>query len=84
MLDIKFIRENAAAIKDAATKKNLDPNVVDELLDVDAKRRELMTSSETLRAEQKKTQDREAGAKLKEQFNEQEEKLRPSKSASTS
>jgi seryl-tRNA synthetase len=77
MLDIKFIRENAAAIKDAAAKKNLDPAVIDELLDVDAKRRELMTLSENLRAEQKKTQDREAGAKLKEQFKEQEEKLKP-------
>ncbi len=77
MLDIKFIRENAAAIKDAAAKKNLDPKVIDELLDVDAKRRELMTTSEALRAEQKKTQDREAGAKLKEQFKEQEEKLKP-------
>jgi len=77
MLDIKFIRENAAAIKDAATKKNLDPKVIDELLDVDAKRRELMTTSEALRAEQKKTQDREVGAKLKEQFKEQEEKLKP-------
>jgi len=77
MLDIKFIRENAAVIKDAAIKKNLDPNLIDELLDVDAKRREFMTSSEALRAEQKKTQDREAGAKLKEQFKEQEEKLKP-------
>jgi seryl-tRNA synthetase len=77
MLDIKFIRENVAVIKDAAAKKNLDPAVIDELLDVDAKRRELMTTSETLRAEQKKTQDREAGAKLKEQFKEQEEKLKP-------
>ncbi|HEY5221290.1 MAG TPA: serine--tRNA ligase [Candidatus Paceibacterota bacterium] len=77
MLDIKFIRENAAEIKDAAKKKNLDPKVIDELLDVDAKRRELMTSSEALRAEQKKTQDREAGAELKEQFKEQEEKLKP-------
>jgi seryl-tRNA synthetase len=77
MLDIKFIRENAAVIKDAATKKNLDPTVIDELLDVDAKRRELMTLSENLRAEQKKTQDREVGVKLKEQFREQEEKLKP-------
>ncbi|HUC31113.1 MAG TPA: serine--tRNA ligase [Candidatus Paceibacterota bacterium] len=77
MLDIKFIRENAALIKDAAAKKNLDPKVIDELIEVDAKRRELMATSETLRAEQKKTQDREAGAKLKEQFKEQEEKLKP-------
>src|SRR6202042_3594330 len=58
-------------------KKNLDPKIIDELLEIDTKRRELMTSSEALRAEQKKTQDREAGAKLKEQFKEQEEKLKP-------
>jgi seryl-tRNA synthetase len=77
MLDIKFIRENADVLKDVSAKKNLDPKVIDELLDVDAKRRELMTSSETLRAEQKKTQDREAGARLKEQFKDQEEELKP-------
>ena len=77
MLDIKFIRENADTIKDASRKKNLDPKVIDELLDVDAKRRELMASSEAIRAEQKKAKDREAGAKLKEQFKEQEEKLKP-------
>ncbi len=77
MLDIKFIRENADVLKDVSAKKNLDPNVIDELIEVDAQRRELMTLSENLRAEQKKTQDREAGAKLKEQFKEQEEKLKP-------
>jgi seryl-tRNA synthetase len=77
MLDIKFIRENADVLRDASVKKNLDPSVIDELLEVDTKRRELMTVSEGLRAEQKKTQDREDGAKLKVQFKEQEEKLKP-------
>lgn len=77
MLDIKFIRENADVFKDASVKKNLDPKVIDELIAVDTQRRELMTTAENLRAEQKKTQDREAGAKLKEQFKEQEEKLKP-------
>jgi seryl-tRNA synthetase len=77
MLDIKFIRENADLLKDVSAKKNLDPMVIDELLEVDAKRRELMATSETLRAEQKKTQDREVGTMLKGQFKEQEEKLRP-------
>jgi seryl-tRNA synthetase len=77
MLDIKFIRENADVLKDVSAKKNLDPKVIDELIEVDAKRRELMTLSENLRAEQKKTQDREAATKLKEQFKEQEEKLKP-------
>jgi seryl-tRNA synthetase len=77
MLDIKFIRENADVLRDVSAKKNLDPKVIDELIEVDARRRELMTLSENLRAEQKKTQDREAGTKLKEQFKEQEEKLKP-------
>ena len=77
MLDIKFIRENADVLKDVSIKKNLDPKVIDELIEVDAKRREAMTASEALRAEQKKTKDREAGGKLKEQFKEQEEKLKP-------
>lgn len=77
MLDIKFIRENTEAIKDAATKKGLDPTIIDELLEVDTKRREVMSSSEAIRAEQKKAKDRESGATLKERFKEQEERLRP-------
>ncbi len=77
MLDIKFIRENAEIIRDAAKKKNLDPKIIDELLAVDKARRELIQSTESIRAEQKKTKDREAGAKLKEKFKEEEEKLAP-------
>jgi len=68
MLDIKFIRENADAIKDAARKKNLDPAVIDELLDADKRRREVMTKLEGIRAEQKKAKDREIGTRLKEEF----------------
>jgi len=77
MLDIKFIRENAAAVKDAAAKKNIDPAIIDELLEVDKARRELMQSTESIRAEQKKVKDRETGTKLKEKFKEEEGKLIP-------
>jgi seryl-tRNA synthetase len=77
MLDIKFIRENAAAVKDAADKKHIDPKIIDDLLAVDTERRALMASSEAIRAEQKKTKDHDAGAALKAQFREQEEKLKP-------
>jgi len=77
MLDIKFIRENAAAVKDAADRKHIDSKIIDELLAVDRERRALMASSEAIRAEQKKTKDRDAGAELKAQFREQEEKLKP-------
>ena len=68
MLDIKFIRENADVVRDAAKKKNLDPKVIDELLDVDKQRREIMTKLEGIRAEQKKAKDRETGTRLKEEF----------------
>jgi len=74
MLDIKFIRENADVLKDAAAKKNLDPRVIDELLAVDQTRRELMLKLETVRAAQKKTKDREEGTKLKEEFKKIESK----------
>jgi len=51
MLDIKFIRENKDLVAKAAQKKHLDFKV-DELIELDDKRRLLMTSSEKKRAEQ--------------------------------
>lgn len=77
MLDIKFIRENADAVRTAAKNKNIDPALVDELLKVDIEHRLVMAAAESIRAEQKKVKDREAGAKLKERFKEEQEKLRP-------
>lgn len=50
MLDIKFIRENADKVREACTKKNIDATVVDELLEVDLKRRDLISSVDSLRA----------------------------------
>ncbi len=72
MMDIKFIRENTEIIKTAATNKNIKPEIIDELLRADELRREFISKFETLRAEQKKTQDREEGAKLKEKIKELE------------
>jgi seryl-tRNA synthetase len=77
MLDIKFIRDHADEVKDAATKKNMDPGAIDELLRVDEERRALMAAAEAVRAEQKKAKDRETGAALKEKYREAEEKLKP-------
>lgn len=51
MLDIKFIRENKEIIALSAKKKRLEFNV-DDLLEVDDKRRELLSSIEAKRAEQ--------------------------------
>ncbi len=49
MLDIKFIRENQAQIKKAIKDKNIALNL-DELLDADVKRRDLLTELEGLKA----------------------------------
>ena len=76
MLDIKFIRENAAVLKDVAAKKNLDPAIIDKLLEVDKARRERIQAAEGFRAKQKTTKDHEEAKKLKEQFKSEEEELK--------
>ena len=53
MLDIKFIRENPDAVKDAAKKKAMEVNV-DRILELDKERRDTLQVVEKLRAEQNK------------------------------
>lgn len=56
MLDIKFIRENADLVKEAAVKKNIAFDVA-ELLAVDDKRRAILLEVETMRGNQNKIAD---------------------------
>lgn len=49
MLDIKFIRDNTEAIKEAIKAKRVDLDL-DQLLDCDARRRDLLAETETLQA----------------------------------
>lgn len=51
MLDIKFIRENADIVKDAAQKKNVEVDI-DLLLQLDNERREILSIVEKQRSEQ--------------------------------
>ncbi|OIO30661.1 serine--tRNA ligase [Candidatus Nomurabacteria bacterium CG1_02_43_90] len=51
MLDIKFIRENADLVKEAARKKNITFDVA-ELITVDDSRRAILTEVETMRSKQ--------------------------------
>ena len=53
MLDIKYIRQNTDKVREAIKNKNVDLDL-DKLLALDARRRELVESSEALRAEQNK------------------------------
>jgi len=76
MLDIKFIRDNEEAVKEAAHRKGVNQGLVDELLKIDESRRELIQATEAIRSEQKKIRDPKEGSVLKEKFKKEEEKLR--------
>jgi seryl-tRNA synthetase len=51
MLDINYIKNNPEVVKDGARNKNLNPNIVDEVLRYDQQRRELLGKVEKIRAE---------------------------------
>lgn len=53
MLDINFIRDNPDKMKKACRDKNVDIDI-DKLLEMDKKKREIITNLESLRAEQNK------------------------------
>jgi seryl-tRNA synthetase len=60
MLDIKFVRENPDAVKQALAARRVDPAVtakVDEVVDLDWQRRAILVEAETLRAERNKAND---------------------------
>ncbi len=64
MLDLKFIRENPQVVKEAIARKR-EKDRVDEILDLDGERRELLQKSEAIKSERNQI----AGevAKLKQQ-----------------
>lgn len=79
MLDINFIRENSAQVKKSCKNKG-EPDIVDDLLTVDNRRREVQQKADSLRHEQKEISsrigeafrkgDRETAEKLKKRAKE--------------
>ncbi|NNC42376.1 MAG: serine--tRNA ligase, partial [Acidimicrobiia bacterium] len=53
MIDIRWIRERPAELKDALIRRNMDPAIVDVLVRLDEERRAIRTLAEDKRAEQK-------------------------------
>lgn len=51
MIDIKLIREQPDVVKQGVAKKNYDPSKIDELLELDKKRLEILQKTESLRQE---------------------------------
>ena len=77
MLDINYIRENLEKIKKAVKDKGLDVNI-DELLEVDKKRRNLIAKVDNLRQQRNaaaKEKDIEKGKKIKEELGVLEDEL---------
>ncbi|MBV9213555.1 MAG: serine--tRNA ligase [Actinobacteria bacterium] len=52
MLDLKLVREDPERVRKALERRRVDGTIVDQLLELDARRRELLPELEGLRAEQ--------------------------------
>ncbi len=88
MVDIQFIRDNAVLVKEAAKQKNISVDV-DQLLELDHKRRELLQEVEKLRKARNETSAQmkngqpspeliAEGRRIKETLSELESALEPS------
>ena len=54
MIDIKLVREKPEFLKDGLKRRQMDPAVIDQLAELDEKRRLVLTEVETLKAERNK------------------------------
>jgi len=71
MLDINFIRENTEKVKKGIENKGYDASLVEKVLELDQKRRELIQKVDTLRAEGNKAaadRNNEKGKQIKEEL----------------
>ena len=79
MLDINYIRENTKKVRDSASAKNVSPEVVDSVLELDEKRRRLILEVEKIRQERNeaaKEKDVEKGKAVKQRLQKIEPELK--------
>ena len=79
MLDIEFIRQHSKEVKKAASQKQMDPAVVDKVLDLDKKRRDLIFQVDQWREkrnEASQTRNIKAGKKIKQTLKQLEPRLK--------
>jgi seryl-tRNA synthetase len=58
MLDIKFIRENPQIVKEGIRNQGVDAKIIDEILELDSQKRELLQLIENLRAKKNALEDK--------------------------
>jgi len=67
MLDIALIRENPDVVREALRKRHMDTSAVDQVAELDVKRRGLLTEVETLKAERNRVSKEIGRMKEKEE-----------------
>lgn len=78
MIDINLIRQKAKEVKEGISKKGYPVELVDQVLEVDQKRREVLQEVEMLRAERNKAaenKDIEKGREIKEKLQTKEPEI---------
>jgi seryl-tRNA synthetase len=63
MLDLKLIREEPDRVREGLERRKVDPAVLDAVVELDARRRELLPATEEARASQKRAGEQIAAAK---------------------
>ncbi len=63
MIDLKLIREDPDAVRAGLERRRVDPAVLDEVIELDARRRELLPALEESRATQNRAGEKIAAAK---------------------
>jgi len=80
MLDINFVRENVDKVKKSTAAKQVDPSLVDKVLELDKRRRELIGKIEELRAKRneiaKQKEKTDAGREVKDLLKKLEPELK--------
>ena len=63
MLDIRYMRKNSAEVKQRLEDRGVNPETIDELLELDQKRRDLIQKVESLKAQRNDVSDKIAFSK---------------------
>lgn len=75
MIDLKFLRENPDVVRDSQRTRGEDPSLVDQLLEADQRRRDLIAAADTSRSEAK-AYSRSMGKQMKDATPEEREQLK--------
>jgi seryl-tRNA synthetase len=68
MIDLKLIREKTDFVKEKISQKGVDPSIVDQFLEIDKKRRDILSKIENLRAKKNLAEEKILTSENKEEL----------------